>query len=335
MNNPSKKTNTVFLITVIVYLAASVLLSMLSARSINVGMEFSLIFGELIVVIPGLIFLLLYRCDLSEWIPIRKVKAGTIGYTILLTFLIMPFLYLLNTISQLFVKNAAIDLMNSISDISMIVVVLIVGLFGPLCEEITFRGIFFSGFKRSGRVFLAVIWSGLLFGLFHMNLNQLGYAFAIGIISAFLVEATGSLVPSLIMHLFINSYNVLQLYVVDFAAGMLGESVSEIASSEELITKDALLRASATFLIPAIIGMAIAVVVFIAIINKENRMEYFLSILPRKNKISDNSNTGDDTETKNPKKDHVITFSGILGVAICIFMIFAIDYLADLAEKIM
>lgn len=336
MNHPSKKTNTLFLITVIVYLAASLFLSMLSARSINVGMVVSLILGELIVVIPGLIFLLFYRCDISEWIPIKKVKAGTIGYTVLLTFLIMPFLYLLNTVSQLFVDNVAVELMNEVNDIPMIAIVLIVGIFGPFCEEVTFRGILFSGYKRSGKIILAIIWSGFLFGLFHMNLNQFGYACAIGIISALLAEATGSLVPSLIMHIIINSYNVLQLYVVDFLTAKIGTSISEVSESTELVTNDVLLRASATLLIPAVIGMAIAVVVFIAILNKENRKDYYVSILPNRKAITDNVCTDDEpSSNNNPEKNHIITFSGILGVAICIFMIFAIDYIAELADKFM
>ena len=318
MRNPCKKTNTVFLIMVVLYLAASVFLSMLSVRSITVGTAFSLIFGEVIVVVPGLVFLLLYRCNLMEWIPFRKVKASTIGYTILITITITPMLYFLNLLSQLIEENVALDMLGEIEDIPAALVIFIVGLFGPVCEEIAFRGILFNGFKRSGRIFAAIIYSGFVFGLFHMNLNQLGYAFAIGVVSAALLEATGSIWPSIVMHVVINSYNVLELYIAKWAYKMMGTSLSELMEAEDITSNDNLLRTAAFLLIPAIGGIAIAVVIYNAILNSEGTREHILGILPFKKSNED----ADSTE----KKTHIITFSGVLGIVICLFVIFAFEY---------
>ena len=50
--------------------------------------------------------------------------------------------------------------------------------------------------------------SGLVFGLFHLNINQFCYAFVIGVVFAFLVEATGSIWSSVLAHFAINTYSI-------------------------------------------------------------------------------------------------------------------------------
>lgn len=314
MKEPCKKTNTVYLVTTIVYLAASVALSMLSVRSMTVGVVASLIVGELIVVVPGLCFLLFYRCDLAEWIPFRKVKLSTIGYTILFTATIMPLLYFLNLLSQLIEENVAIDLLAENADIPGVLMLLIVGVFGPVCEEVAFRGVLFGGYRRSGRILAAAIWSGLLFGLFHMNLNQLGYACAIGILSALLLEATNSIWPSIVMHVAINSYNVLQLYISTYLLDKLGMDIQELVKSEEAMSRESIVRMAALMLIPAVAGAAVAIVIFTAIMNNEGSKERVMTALKRRKQKGDM---------------RIITISGILGVIICLFMIFAYEYVVQ------
>ena len=57
-----------------------------------------------------------------------------------------------------------------------------------------------------------VLLSSLLFGLMHMNFNQAPYAFALGVAMAVLVEATGSLWSSVLMHVIFNAQSVLLMY---------------------------------------------------------------------------------------------------------------------------
>ena len=52
----------------------------------------------------------------------------------------------------------------------------------------------------------AALMSGLLFGCFHLNINQALYAFVMGIVFAYMVEATGSLWSSVIAHFAVNTY---------------------------------------------------------------------------------------------------------------------------------
>ncbi len=309
--------NALFLIMLIGYVAASVLLSMLMQRSMGIGLLTTLVIGELVVAVPGIIFLLLFHCNFAEWVPIRPVKGATIGFTLLLTFLIQPLLYFLNVVSQLFESNVAADLLTKVDDIPGIVLILVIGVLGPVCEEVVFRGILFTGYKRSGRIFGAILWTAFLFGLFHMNLNQFGYAMMIGIISAFLVEGTGSLIPSLILHILINSYNVLQMIALKFISGFMGDDLSELMeSADTMMTPKTLVMFAGALLIPATACTVLAVVVYIAIIKREETKDHIMRILPFSKK---------DDGVEEERKTAIITPTGVIGVALCLFMIFGFE----------
>lgn len=336
MKNPSKKMNVIFLLMVILYLAASVGLSMLSVRSIEIPQILTLLAGEIVAILPGLIFLVLFRCDLSIWIPIRKVHVGSFFQSVLIGFLIMPTLYFFNVLSQLVERNVAVETMMSLDRISPLTLFLCVGIVGPLCEEVVFRGILLHGFKRTGRVLAAVLWTSFLFGLFHLNLNQMGYAIVLGLVGAFLVEGTGSLLPSFAVHATINSFNVIQLLVTDYVTKALGSSLTEIvdSASSELMTPAILVKMAGAIAVPAIATMAVAVVVFISIARREGRLEYVMSILPKRKHMHETVSeegidepSGDEKEFIPNKKEHVITAVGIIAVLLCIGIIFGLEAL--------
>lgn len=318
MKHPASKMNTLFLIMLISYLLVSVGMNMLVSRFPTIGVIPVVVAGELAVVLPGLIFLLLFRCNIAEWIPLRKVKGSTIGFTLLLTVLIQPLIYFLNIISQLLEKNVALDLFSRTEGVSDFALVAVIGIFGPVCEEVVFRGILLTGFKRSGRIFASILWTALLFGLFHLNLNQLGYAFLIGFVSAMLVEATDSLIPSLILHIAINSYNVLLMLALEFLYRIAGMQVSDLAGeAASVATPDMLLHTAGFLLIPATFATVLAVIVYRAILKREGTLEHLHNILPFTKKEA----TEEESEPKGP----ILSVTGVAGVALCLFMIFLLE----------
>ena len=52
-----------------------------------------------------------------------------------------------------------------------------------LCEEFAFRGFLFGTLKEKYRIPVAILWTGIIFGLFHMNLIKF---FAVGLLGAVL-----------------------------------------------------------------------------------------------------------------------------------------------------
>jgi len=71
-------------------------------------------------------------------------------------------------------------------------------------EEIIFRGIVMQSLRRFGDVF-ALAASSLIFGIFHLNLIQMPYAFILGLCIGYFVMRTGSLWVGVIIHFVNNS----------------------------------------------------------------------------------------------------------------------------------
>lgn len=83
----------------------------------------------------------------------------------------------------------------------------------PICEEIWFRGIIQTKLNCCGSAF-AITSSALCFALAHGNLQQFFYTFAIGLFIGYVRYATGSLVPTVIIHAIINSISAIMIILV-------------------------------------------------------------------------------------------------------------------------
>ncbi len=70
----------------------------------------------------------------------------------------------------------------------------------PLIEEMLFRSVILTGLLAHRNRKRAIIWSAILFALFHMNPWQLPVGFILGIVLASWVVQTGSLLPAIAGH---------------------------------------------------------------------------------------------------------------------------------------
>lgn len=84
--------------------------------------------------------------------------------------------------------------------------VLTVGIIGPVCEELIFRGFLLQYMFKNlpGKVHGPVIFTGLLFGLAHANPWQFAYAFPLGVFLGYLMYYTGSVVFPVLFHIATN-----------------------------------------------------------------------------------------------------------------------------------
>lgn len=101
----------------------------------------------------------------------------------------------------------------------------------PLGEELVFRGVIFhyarkavTGMKSPKQAFwIANCIQALLFGIYHLNLVQGLYAFAIGLVLGYLCQKYRSVIPGMLAHLIFNGISALfseQLY------GWIPESIA-------------------------------------------------------------------------------------------------------------
>ena len=92
--------------------------------------------------------------------------------------------------------------------------VLFVCILPALCEELLFRGVMFKPLTAKGKVF-AVLVSGALFALFHMNPEQTVYQFILGCVLSLIVLKTGTISMSILVH-FLNNFLVCTLEYLTF-----------------------------------------------------------------------------------------------------------------------
>lgn len=83
-----------------------------------------------------------------------------------------------------------------------------VGILGPVLEELLFRGAITKVLLEEYSPKKAILISGLVFGIFHINPVQVVGATLIGFLLAWIYYRTRSLVPCILIHILNNSLSV-------------------------------------------------------------------------------------------------------------------------------
>lgn len=100
-----------------------------------------------------------------------------------------------------------------LSNASPVFMVFSVCLFGPLVEEVVFRGMIYGKLRHNGfSIWVAAVISGIVFGAFHMNWVQGIYAAVFGVVLALVYEKTQTIWGSTLLHIAFNSSS----YIVQF-----------------------------------------------------------------------------------------------------------------------
>jgi len=86
------------------------------------------------------------------------------------------------------------------SGASLALPIVIIGLFGPFCEEVFFRGFALPAFARRYGLGGGMLISAALFSAFHFSIGSAVPIFIFGIVLAWLYVKTGSIYPSMFAH---------------------------------------------------------------------------------------------------------------------------------------
>ncbi|MEY8521555.1 type II CAAX endopeptidase family protein [Lachnospiraceae bacterium 38-10] len=251
----------------------------------NLGIVENLIVSQSVNVLPLAFMLLIGRRKFRDEkvfrdiLGFRRIKISTAFMTVLYTFLLMPLTTLANAISMIFVDNTVANLSGDILNVPFVVMFTIMAVFGPFCEEVVFRGAFFRGFRKTGNIFGAIVISGILFALMHMNLNQAAYALLLGTMMALLAEAAGSTWAPFIVHFIFNGQSVCLLFLEDKLVPELMEEELESFGGSELMF------AIAVYLLLAVVCTSIAFCVVTWIASNEGKQNFLRTIwASRKNR---------------------------------------------------
>lgn len=86
--------------------------------------------------------------------------------------------------------------------------ILVISVFGPILEEVLFRGAITTVLLKKYSPAKAIILSALIFGIFHINPVQIFVATLIGLFLGWVFYKTASLVPCILIHMVNNALSV-------------------------------------------------------------------------------------------------------------------------------
>lgn len=138
----------------------------------------------------------------------KKYNKLYIVLDIIIAIILIRFCWILWEYFLNFVNYNQSNLDDSLDFISIIYIALI----GPLCEEVIMRGYVLSTLKKYG-VYLGVIISSFVFGMFHGTVTQIIPCIFIGIILSTLTLKYKSILPSIIAHIITNSITILLFFI--------------------------------------------------------------------------------------------------------------------------
>lgn len=111
------------------------------------------------------------------------------------------------------VTNTIVDIASS-STIGVNFLIMVIC--APIAEELLFRKLLIDRTVKYGD-WVAILFSGLMFGLFHGNMNQFVYAFALGVCYGFIYVKTGNVRYTIYLHMLNNFISsVLGMLVLKF-----------------------------------------------------------------------------------------------------------------------
>lgn len=211
------------------------------------------------------IFYLLLPKPVGNLPPVERKKMG-VGSLIAAFIMCIFAMYAGNLIgSNLSVALAELlgrDALNPVSSlvgegiVPFVATVLFGVILGPMGEELIFRRLLTDRLAPFGEG-VAVLFSGLAFGLFHGNLFQFFYAFFIGCLLAFIRVRTGRDLYNILLHSALNFFGMVVSPAVLSAERLT--LLEQIASDPTLMTEDALME-----LAPLLIFVLAAIGVFFA-----------------------------------------------------------------------
>jgi len=154
-------------------------------------------------------------CILTKKIPAREIPKQKLGFFKFIPYIFMTFGIILpgSIVGTLFHRlvtfpfggNGSTEVAELLMGSNPIPRIIVIGILAPIFEELIFRKLLIDRLSRYGS-FIAIIVSGLFFGLFHGNFSQVFFATGIGMLFAFLYLKTGRIHLTIILHMIVNLY---------------------------------------------------------------------------------------------------------------------------------
>ena len=229
-----KRINRFIPVLFISYILLSILAgAVIGVMDINMPLWGSYLLSQAIVLLPALIYVAIHKINIIACMPYRRLRISDGLLSLLFGYALVPTMLFVSNLTSLFSTNYVQDSVQELIAYPFVVQLLIIAVLPACVEEFVFRGLIYHSYRKNGILGAAVL-SGLVFGLMHLNINQLSYALLMGIVFALLVEATGSMYSSMLAHFAANSYSIIMMQLVSMTSGgseLLEQSAQAAESS--------------------------------------------------------------------------------------------------------
>jgi uncharacterized protein len=229
-----KRINRFIPVLFISYILLSILAgAVIGVMDINMPLWGSYLLSQAIVLLPALIYVAIHKINIIACMPYRRLRISDGLLSLLFGYALVPTMLFVSNLTSLFSTNYVQDSVQELIAYPFVVQLLIIAVLPACVEEFVFRGLIYHSYRKNGILGAAVL-SGLVFGLMHLNINQLSYALLMGIVFALLVEVTGSMYSSMLAHFAANSYSIIMMQLVSMTSGgseLLEQSAQAAESS--------------------------------------------------------------------------------------------------------
>lgn len=271
----------VFIGLVVVFFLYQIIGSLL--QFLVVGEDFSSTTGKLnltrtiisfsqfmFILFPAVLLAYLQGDKVKETFRLKPPKISVFILSLLGILVVQPFLQLflyyqnkiifslpfgqdsLKSLKDIFdlLEASTLKLVTAYTFPEFIVIVFVIAVTPAICEEFLFRGFVLSNFLKSGKVSFAIVFSGLLFALFHFHPFNLIPLAVLGIFLSFIVYHSGSIYTAIICHFINNFISAMAVFIY---------------GKDEFISKDIPADEITQVIVMGLVSLALFIVVVFAI----------------------------------------------------------------------
>lgn len=148
---------------------------------------------------------------------LKNLKVGIISYVGFLPILTLIFAVVITVLQITGYEQPPSPVLEIFYEESrpalLMVMTILVAVIGPVAEELFFRGFAYPAVKKRFGIKIAITAVSVIFAMLHMNVVAFFPIVALGILLAYLYEKTGSLIPSIAVHILHNSIILFLAYL--------------------------------------------------------------------------------------------------------------------------
>ncbi len=225
MENQIKGKNITIFGANLVYMTCLILFLFAGYYVQSLDIRFGLLITEFVLIaLPVIIYILIKKGSIKNILRLNKlsfVDAALVTTIFVSGYFVAVFISLIgNIIVSLFGELIPSPVPIATNPGEYFLYIFIIAVSAGICEEILMRGLMLSAYEKVG-MWKSIIFTAVLFGIMHLNVQNLFGPTFLGIVLGFVVYKTNSLYAGILGHFLNNAISVTLGYIITLLSGIL------------------------------------------------------------------------------------------------------------------